>query len=372
LTSLEKGKMSLSQPTSALSTFYITSRTSPISCSVVSLSAYTSTNTYSITSGYKGIFTTYTSGFTSTVTESAAATAFVRCRSLNNFEDPSQCHVSALVWASLVITFITIQLTWWVFDIPLLWKSGFKVFLDSVSWQCVRSHQPGVCGIITARRGGDSSQYARIFYLGLKRADEPLDWTFLKLSKTLLTEAFTLIATIITIYQACAYPETEAKTKFLGAGLWAFPSLPSALIGLCLLVGEKTQMSNKKLCALVILTLLLIGTAVALILWKFGSEQGVWYLPIIIYAIMILPVGFLANGRGMILACMYVWFGRVAAIGVTSLTHEGAGLPWCKLQGPAFGAVYLTMGGIAAILGAFGGLYHSSRQARPSRGGIFD
>jgi hypothetical protein len=255
--------------------------------------------------------------------------------------------------------------------VPLLWKSSFKIFLDSASWACVRSHQPGAAGVIAARRGRDASEYARIYYLGLKREEEVPEWTTFKLSKVLLVDSITLVATGITIYQACTLTIAEQHTQFLGSGLWAFPTLPSVLVGFTLLAGERTGMGGKKLLALVTATLVLAGVAVALVLWKFQTHLNVWFWPIVVYGVMVIPLGF-CEGRLFFLTSIYGWFGRVGAIGITSLQHHGDGLPWCKLKGPAFGAVYMAIGGIAAILASIGAIYHSSASARPGHGGIFD
>jgi hypothetical protein len=245
------------------------------------------------------------------------------------------------------------------------------MFLDSISWSCVRSHQPGAAGIIAARRGKDSSEYARVFYLGLKREESPAEWTTFSLAKILLVDSITLVATGVTLYQACTLTEAEQETQFLGSGLWAFPTLPAVLIGWCFLAGERTGMSNKKLLLLAVTTLVLAGVAVALVLWKFQTHLDLWFWPIIVYGVAILPIG-LIFPRLSFLTSIYGWFARVGAVGITSLQHHGNGLPWCKLKGPAFGAVYMAIGGIAAILAAIGAIYHSSRSAAPGHRGIWD
>ncbi|KAK6073174.1 2-amino-3-carboxymuconate-6-semialdehyde decarboxylase [Seiridium cupressi] len=123
----------------------------------------------------------------STYTSTIAATSFVTCDEVLDYENTDTYDtVTPLTWASLALTFATIQLTWWVFDLTLVFKwraksGGLVMVLDAISWNCVPPHGPASVGIIAASKGIDSSEFARIYYLGMRREAKPPDRTTRKL-----------------------------------------------------------------------------------------------------------------------------------------------------------------------------------------------
>ena len=102
----------------------------------------------------------YVTGAFSTETSTSIIPGYtnIQCDVLPDYENMETCNtIKPLSWALLVITFISIQLTWWIFDIPLLWEKegGLRAFLDSISWACLRNHAAGSAGRISARLGSD-------------------------------------------------------------------------------------------------------------------------------------------------------------------------------------------------------------------------
>ncbi|KAK6076896.1 2-amino-3-carboxymuconate-6-semialdehyde decarboxylase [Seiridium cupressi] len=143
---------------------------------------------YTVTSGHIEswiVDTTYTAD--STYTSTIAATSFVTCDEVLDYENTDTYDtVTPLTWASLALTFATIQLTWWVFDLALVFKwraksGGLVMVLDAISWNCVPPHGPASVGVIAASKGIDSSEFARIYYLGMRREAKPPDRTTRKL-----------------------------------------------------------------------------------------------------------------------------------------------------------------------------------------------
>ena len=332
-------------------------------------------------------YLTYTSGenlFGLTVTEDKTVTqvlkptSYVFCSPLPDYKNPATCDtVTPITWASLAITFITIQLTWWVFDVPLLWAKGggIKAFLDAVSWACTRSHSPSSAGSIAASKGHGTGEFARVYYLGMRRQTAPPEWTLWKYCTCLGADLLSVAATIVTVYQACTLAQFDARR--FGLSLWAYPSLPVALIGLCLLAGERffprTARASRWLFVMTLSVLVVTGMMIALVLWRFNKTDDVWWLSVLLYGFMLLPVIFLHRLAPPLL--LFSWFVRVGGVSFAALKHYNGGQPYCKIQGIGFAVVYMVLGGIAAILGIFGAFYHAKSaplfKPRPAEGTLY-
>jgi hypothetical protein len=314
--------------------------------------------------------TTYTAHSTATII--SEPTNYVTCDVLPDYQNAETCHtISSLTWASLVVAFISVQLTWWIFDVPLIWKrdAGFRVFLDAISWACVRSHAPGSAGVITASKGSNTSDFARIYYLGLKRQGTVEEWKTWKVCSCIGTDLLSIAATFITIYQACTLPEYDAR-RYFGLSLWVYPTLPVALIGLSLLVGERffprTRRGGFLLLAFTLLVLTLAATAISLVLWKFDTTDGngTWWISLFFYILMVLPVVYIRTL--MLLWCVAAWMVRVGGVSLAALQHYSGGQPYCEMHGPGFAIVYMVLGGIAAVLALFGAFHHMRSASSPS------
>jgi hypothetical protein len=359
---------SIDEPTIVARCFTLSpGQTLPASVSFVDVVCTTgfysgTTDIYTITSGEKNpvLGTTYTADTTRTVV--VQPTNYVYCSAVPDYRNPTKCDaVAPLTWASLALTFATIHLTWWVFEVPLLFKAGHgpRAFLDAVSWACVRAHAPSSAAVIAASKGRGAAEFARIYYLGMRRQEAPPAWTRFKLATCIGSDVLSIVAVIVTVYQACTLPEFDGRR--FGASFWAYPSLPVALIGLCLLVGEwsfpKKHSGSVWLFWFTLAVLVVVGAMIAVVLWKFSSTDDIWFVSVIFYAIQLLPVLFLQKLAPILL--MWAWFVRVGGVSFAALAHYGGGQPYCKLQGAGFAAVYIALGGVAAILGVFGAFYHA-------------
>jgi len=303
-----------------------------------------------------------------TSTSIIPASTDVQCDVVPDYQNQETCNaIAPLTWALLVITFITIQLTWWIFDVPLLWKkgAGMGAFFDSVAWKCLKAHAAGSAGVISGRIGSDSSEFARIYYMGKKRHETSLPpWSTWKLCASIVPDLLTIVSTVITLYEACTLPRADARRHF-GFELWVYPSLPVAIIGLSLLAGEhffpRTRKGNQLLLIFTITLLIVVEAAVSVIFWKFDTTSGssVWWMSIIFYTIMTLPLVYV--GGLHILPCLVGCFVRVGGVTIAAISHYAGGQPYCKMSGKGFAVVYLIMGVIAAILAFIGGYRHAFR-----------
>ena len=103
-----------------------------------------------------------------------------------DYQDPAACDtITPLTWASLVVTFITVQLSWWIFELSLLCekkanpdseeggKEGYRFFLHAVTWTCIRINAPGSTALLSRTRAADTGEYARVYYLSVQQRTFP-------------------------------------------------------------------------------------------------------------------------------------------------------------------------------------------------------
>lgn len=331
--------------------------------------------------------TTLTADITSTTVRQP--TTYVTCSVLPDYENPDTCHtVTAFTWATFVLTILTIQVTWWIFDVPLLWRKrdpnsnnsesgGFWIFIQSISWTCLRSHLAGTAAAIAARRGADTSEFAKIYYLGLKGGVVPPRWNTWKLCASVAADLMNIANSIMTIYLACTLSDIDAK-RLASIGMWVYPTLPVSLIGLCLLAGERwiplratagaRSGGNWFLGILTLFVLLVVGLICSLVLWKFDKSclGYTWWVSLLFYLFLCCPL--IWAGQFLLVACAIGALVRIGAVTLAAFAHYSGGQPYCALKGPAFGIVYLVLGVLAALLAAMGVVVHRGDRRPVDRG----
>jgi hypothetical protein len=365
-----------------------------VSCSTDYYPGSTETSTDTYTPGEPIVLFGQTlTVYTGTTTRYATAThtidpqTNVFCSPLPDVQNPATCDsITPLTWASLVITFITVHLTWWLFDLPLLWKKrddrlekndaaadandrvGLPGFVFAIAWACLRSNAPGCAALYSLIAGRDTGEYAAMYYLGVRRLRDGRapQFTTWKLVTSIGADLLSLVAVGVTVYQSCTLPEYAPRRW--GASLWAYPSLPTALTGLCFLVGRhffpRTRRAAVGLVLMVVGVVVLVGVALALLLWQFDRPDNVWFLPVILYSFMAFPA-VLLWGQFVLLAIACGTFGRIGGVSIAAWQHYAGGQPYCKMPGLGFGVVYLTLGVISALLALLGiVLYHKDMRWR--------
>jgi hypothetical protein len=201
--------------------------------------------------------------------------------------------------------------------------------------------------------------------MGVRRNSVLPQWKPWKLWTSILTDLVSIVASIVTLYEACTLPKADVR-RHLGVDLWAYPSLPVALIGLCLLLGQQFFLPRHKggwlFLLLVVTVLTVVELTVSLILWKFDADDffGTWEILIGFYFAMTLPFVY-CHPILVLIGCLAGWFGRVGGIGFAALSHYADGEPYCKIPGKGFGVTYLTSRTIAAAFSFVGVYYHYPR-----------
>jgi hypothetical protein len=142
-----------------------------------------------------------------------------------------QCSSSKEEWGGLILSIIAINVTWWLLDIPLLWKHGLKRYLKSVMWQCFRVHMPGIAVLYAIRKSGSPKEQTFIYYTGaIENSDDPggSKLSRLQYAKALLTDTITVVSSGITLHTAIKTP-AGVNVPGVNSTQWAYPSLPVAV-----------------------------------------------------------------------------------------------------------------------------------------------
>ncbi|SPO06390.1 uncharacterized protein DNG_09079 [Cephalotrichum gorgonifer] len=294
--------------------------------------------------------------------------------------DETECTTSTREWAMLIITILSMNVSWWICDIPLLWTHGFRRYLSSVTWQCYRLYTPSCAALYAQMHARAPEEAPYIYYVGpyfddpspketrvadpllsagggigidaLSPPESPIKTlSRFQISKSLVLDSLTIIATGLTVHQAIILPE-DSPTSGIGVSIWAYPTLPVALLGIWQLVcGTWIRWSRKYTLWLGMLLVIGIGAAVIAPVAALSParEKKLWILAIIAYVIMALPVLAIISGPGVLIALALGFLIRVGGVGIGSLS-DMAYFPFCELRNKAFGATYITIGVIGALL----------------------
>lgn len=269
--------------------------------------------------------------------------------------DP-ECTSSSVEWAGLVVSVISINVSWWLFDIPLLWQHGIKRYLESVAWQCYRLHMPAVVAIYALRKATTRQEGPRIYYTGLFHdPDTPSDEGLSKFQygKALLIDLLTVVATGVTMSTAIHTP-ANSDISGTNSSLWSFPSLPVAVHGLWILLCSRLDWPRRRTTLLGILVVLVVGAALILPLALASPVEratSVWFPALLGYLVMALPI--LICPPFVLIGTALVVIDRVGGLALGAISPI-AYFPFCQIKGDAFGVTYLVVGAIGGIM-AIGG-----------------
>ena len=93
-----------------------------LSCTTRTVTGTTATSTYPLSTGTDIFSFTYRAN---TATISKPDFEYQLCHAVPAFLDKDHCApVATLTWAAFVLTFISVQLSWWLFDLPIIFKFG--------------------------------------------------------------------------------------------------------------------------------------------------------------------------------------------------------------------------------------------------------
>lgn len=268
------------------------------------------------------------------------------------------CDSSSLQWGSLIITFISTNITWWIFDVPTIWQQHWQVFLNSVAWQALRVFFPGVTGVYALVHARDPHDVAKVYYLSVKSTEQPM--TTFQSAKVITSDIITLTGTIISIVNACNIP-TDERGDY-NEGQWnvagqMLSALPAAIIGLYLLTLPLMGLRNTWGTLLGGFVCLAVPSVVFTLVLYYKSplvEDGSWFLPTICYIYMALPLPIIFNNFWFILMCAALAFlSRNGMVGISALSHSQRA-PFCGRDQKTFGGIYLAFGIIGGIFALWG------------------
>jgi len=269
------------------------------------------------------------------------------------------CDTSIFDWVALAITIIYVHITWWLFDIPKLWKHGMRSFLDAICWQCLRISMPSVAGIYAVYHAIELDDLPKIYYYGFDPNDERQPMTPFEYIKALITDTLSVIATCVTIYQACHFkPNRNGEIDASGwnSKYWAYPTLPVSLIGFWLLAVPRLKLGNIWLIltgGFFVLTIPCVAFTLVLYYLSPSRDGGIWFMATFEYLYLSLPLAFFPHVAFQLLVPALSVFARTGGVAAGALS-EDASFPFCQLRNKPFGWTYLSFGILAALLAIYG------------------
>jgi len=291
--------------------------------------------------------------------------------------EPEVCSTSTVEWAGLIITIIGVNVSWWLFSIPIWFQYGYRQYTKSVMWECFRVYMPSLAALAAIALAQTPEEEPYIYYVGpfydLFHAqlgqdldlgpDVPRHMSKFQYAKALVADGLTIASTTITIYTAVNLP-TTANVVGIHASVWVYPTLPVAVIGLWLLLCPLLNLKSRWWTVGLGLSLVLaVGLAIGLLL-ALGSEVSqtnkIWIGGIVTYAVMALPLtAYDFCGNWWVFLCTTVcWYCRVGQLGIAVIrsTFAPEEFPFCPLQKWGFGFAYLIVGLIGLYFAFFGRL----------------
>ena len=281
-------------------------------------------------------------------------------------DDAQECTTSARQWALLIITILAMNVSWWLCDMPLLFTRGFGQYLRSVIWQCFRMYTPSCAVVYALLHATTPEEEPYIYYLGpftdgskVRPETHPVTggWklSHLQLIRAVVFDSLTVVSTGLTIHQSINLPE-GAPASGVAFSTWTYPTLPVGVLGLWLIFCTQMRWSRKRTFWLGMLVAIAIGAAViapVATLSPAAKKSKIWIAAVFGYAIMAVPVLALINGPGFVIAIGFGFIIRVGGVGIGALS-DMAYFPFCELRNKAFGATYLAVGAIGAVLAIVG------------------
>lgn len=252
----------------------------------------------------------------------------------------------------------SILVVWWLF--PLLdciynrYRGRTPKFFNSVLWSCTQSCIPGSAAYFAIMTEDDHERRLITFFKGMplhSGTDEtkmPLLIAFLRLCEHLYT-VVPIIGVLSSNPTACSGKATVIT--------WLFPTLPSAVIGIWMVVDCKLELSNTRkgsITGCTILVLLVTGALAAsihLTKTKYDTYEN-WY-PVPIFLMMCIPWSFISRLWKVCAYFLCVFVGTARTFGILyHSSYSGPGgvqFPFPALQKEGYGWVYAMLGGLLPV-----------------------
>ncbi|PGH18318.1 hypothetical protein AJ80_04496 [Polytolypa hystricis UAMH7299] len=275
---------------------------------------------------------------------------------------------NALGRASLILTALAINIQWFLWDIPLPFRHGYRAYLHAVIWECIRITMPSVAGIFALYNVHDRSLWPKAYYFGGHddALYKPMTWA--QVLRVVMTDLLNVAACAITVISLC---QTQGADK-INMSLWAYPALPPTLIGLWITIASRIHCIPRRVVFIggyvVLLAVGIVGIPLALSLG--GNQDAASWLPAtVLFFYMSLPFDLSTQLLVLVFVALGTAFTRVVGLAVNAMVASYY-FPVPEIQNPAFGVVYLIVGLTAAGIAAQGrtGLIPlSDNKERPER-----
>lgn len=278
-----------------------------------------------------------------------------------NPDNERVCDASTMDWASLIVTFVTVNVTWWLIDIPKIWKFGFGAYINAISWQCLRVSLPSVAAVYAYYHHKEPHEMAKIYYHGFHPDPEQqrLPMTKMQVARALVVDSLIIAATCMTIYKACNLPTDSAGDVTISGwnmSLWVYPSLPVAIIGFWMMAASQLRVRNPWILSGVgFIAIALACVTFSLVLYYVSPlRQGsMWVASLILYIYLALPWSLILPSIALELLIIAMSVMVRAGGVVAGALSKDAYFPFCSLRGGAFGGVYLAIGILAALFAIY-------------------
>lgn len=267
----------------------------------------------------------------------------------------ASCDASITDWATLVITTISINITWWVLEIPKLRHGKPKNFIDAVAWQCLRMCFPPVAAIYAIVSTPQHKLWPKRYYKGPQIGEEPEHFKALDFLKCAAVDMITIVSVVLSIHHLYKSPGENASGW--NSSLWSFPSFPVTVYGLSIQFAAALQLRRRN--ALILGLLFAVGAGAGIGYAISQSANPSFKFAVILYGIMSTPLILLFPTLQLTLVLlMIITLMRIGGVAVGALTPE-AYFPFCALKGPAFAVPYIVFGAVASLLALYGSIIFS-------------
>ncbi|KIJ69697.1 hypothetical protein HYDPIDRAFT_164006 [Hydnomerulius pinastri MD-312] len=274
--------------------------------------------------------------------------------------DVENCGAQATDWALLVLNIISTYVTWWAVNIPTLFREGWRAYIDDVAWECLRIHMPGCAGVVAV------SSHDHVYWQSHYHSGVTKRMTKSKLAVAWITDSFILATSVVSIYRLCqALRSTQFDLSGVGTVAYMYPSLPVALISICIAIAAHFRLSAGYTYLFTFTAILVVGAAMALpIYFSDVTHTNTWIASFIFYLYMALPLALLDTRRGRLAMASIALavLARTGGLTIGALSPD-VYFPYCALRGPAFAGPVLSLGILAGLLAVYGFIRSRVRQA---------
>ena len=271
------------------------------------------------------------------------------------------CNATAFDWATLILTLLAINVSWWLYRIEVLLTSNLRDYLKAVSWECVRQFLPGYAAYICLSRTDDPRLWASLYYRGPPeneqdhselRALRPL--TKAEVARFAAIDFGIVIPTIMTLVQFFRYAQLDLDSPVNTAAIFIVQVLPGPLIGYVLLTASALKLRRRWTVPMGILVLGMVLTVIVVCM-RFipPRHRGLWIPVLILYLLVSLPLAIVHHFVFTLVVVGGMGVIRVIGVGLAAL-KDGSYFPYCELRHRAFGGVYLAVGIIGALFALCG------------------